>query len=97
MSTQYRNLLNSSMKNVYKGCVLFVHYFTPTPLIILYYLWVSIGLFGPKNSLTTFCFTSALFLVIFNILLLLIYNWSFTKECATLLVGKPFCDKYISI
>lgn len=96
MNTQYRNLLNSSMKNVLKGCMLFVHYFTRTPLIILYYLWVSIGLFGPKNSFTSFCFTSALFLVMINVLLVLIYNWSFTKEWSTLLVGKPFCEKYMS-
>ena len=96
MNIQYKNILKSCMKNVLKGCMLSVHYFTRTPLIILYYLWVSIGLFGPKNTFTSFCFATALFLIIINLLLVLIYNWSFTKEWATLLVGKPFCDKYMS-
>lgn len=96
MNTHYTNILKSCMKNVLKGCMLFVHYFTRTPLIILYYLLVSIGLFGPKNSFTSFCFTTALFLIMTNVLLVLIYNWSFTKEWSTELVGKPFCDKYMS-
>lgn len=93
MNFNYKNIINSSTKTLLKGSILIVHYFTRTPLIILYYFWILIGLFGQNNALTNFCFRSALFLVMINILLVLIFNWSFTKDFATLLVGKPFCDR----
>lgn len=81
---------------ILKFAVLVVHWFTRTPLIIIYYLSVCIGLFGPENGFATFCFAFTVFLIILNLFIFVIFNHPFTKERAISIVGRSFFDDYLT-
>ena len=90
-----KNFLNI-FRYLIKLIVLIVHYFTRTPLIVLYYFAVCAGLFGPSNGFTSYCFSFAISLIILNIIVFALFNSSFTREWCINLVGQSFFDNYLT-
>lgn len=90
-----KNFINIS-RYIIKIMVLIIHYFTRTPLIVVYYFAVCAGLFGPSNGFTSYCFSFALSLIILNVIVFALFNSSFTKEWCIHLVGQSFFDNYLT-
>lgn len=90
------NFLNATCKYILKILILIIHFFTRTPLIVVYYFLVCIGLFGPSHSVTFFCFSTALLLICINIFIFILFNNVLTKQWAINLVGKAFFDQYLT-
>lgn len=89
-------LMNKLLPKTLQAIVLYIHLLTRTPLIVLYYLMMLFGVFGPKSSFSSFCLFTYLFSVLLNILLVFLFNNSVTKEKCIRLVGHTFYLKYLS-
>ena len=88
--------MNTILARVLQGIVLYIHFLTRTPIIAFYYLLMIFGVFGPKSSLSSFCFFTYMFSVLLNVLLVFLFNNSITKEKCIRLIGYNFYLKYLS-
>lgn len=81
-------------KTLCKCCIFYIHLATRTPLIIVLYLIIFVGIFGEKTRVSDFCFPIFVFTLLLSFFLVLIFNYGKTKDLATQFVGKKFCDKF---
>ena len=84
------------LRYLLKGVILYIHFLTRTPLIILFYSVMFFGIFGKQSKVSFLCFTLFLITIFFNLLLVLIFNTPLTKKKAIDLVGFQFHEKYLS-
>ena len=88
--------LKQYTKLLLRTIILYVHLFTRTPLIILFYGISIIGIFGGKDPLSVYCFSIFVVTIILSLFLVILFNTKSIKEEATDFVGRDFCSKYLS-
>ena len=88
--------LHNITKIALKSVILYVHFTTRTPLILLFYGVTLMGLFGGTTPLSLCCFSIFIGTTVLILFLVVLFNTNSVKHKATLFVGKDFCSKYLS-
>ena len=79
-----------------QGIILYIHVFTRTPAILVFYSIMFFGVFAEKTKGSSFCFIIFIGTVFLNVLLIVLFNTSYTKKFVINLVGPEFQAKYLS-
>lgn len=88
--------MNRFFKKTLQGIVLYIHIFTRTPAILLFYSIMLFGVFGNKSKTSSICFVIFLVSILLNVMLVFLFTNSVTKQKSIDLVGFEFYEKYLS-
>lgn len=88
--------MENFFRKILKIIILYIHIFTCTPCILIFYSFTLFGVFGEKSKESSFCFAIFITSIVLNIFLILLFNLPFTKQKCINLVGFDFYEKYLS-
>lgn len=89
------NLANTQQV-ILRSIIFYIHVFTRTPFIIVFYGISAIALFGGASGLSSFCFLIFAITIFLNIFLVIAFNNNKLNTSFTKIAGEDFCDKYLS-
>lgn len=88
--------MTNILKTILQCIILYIHLFTRTQAILVFYVIAFFGIFGEKSKASSTCFIIFLTTIFLNIILVLLFNSRSTKQSCIELVGLNFYNKYLS-